>query len=57
MAGNVKTLPSHLFQRENRLTVNQIHHPMEFRNRIMTTGVNIPQKMAEHMLMTVLVRK
>jgi [lysine-biosynthesis-protein LysW]--L-2-aminoadipate ligase len=39
-----------LFETENGLTVNEINHTMEFRNSIMTTGVNIPQKMVEHVL-------
>ena len=34
-----------LFETEHGLTVNEINHTMEFRNSIVTTGVNIPQKM------------
>jgi [lysine-biosynthesis-protein LysW]--L-2-aminoadipate ligase len=37
-----------LFETEDGLTVNEINHTMEFRNSIDTTGVNIPQKMAEY---------
>ena len=40
-----------LFETENGLTVNEINHTMEFRNSITTTGVNIPQKMIEYVLM------
>lgn len=39
-----------LFETENGFTVNEINHTMEFRNSIATTGVNIPQKMIEHVL-------
>ncbi len=39
-----------LFETENGLTINEINHTMEFRNSITTTGVNIPQKMAEYVL-------
>jgi [lysine-biosynthesis-protein LysW]--L-2-aminoadipate ligase len=39
-----------LFETENGLTVNEINHTMEFRNSIDTTGVNIPQRMIEHVL-------
>jgi [lysine-biosynthesis-protein LysW]--L-2-aminoadipate ligase len=45
-----------LFETENGLTVNEINHTMEFRNSIATTGVNIPQKMAEHVLAQALVK-
>jgi len=34
-----------LFETEHGLTINEINHTMEFRNSIVTTGVNIPQKM------------
>ena len=36
-----------LFETGHGLTVNEINHTMEFRNSIDTTGVNIPQRMAE----------
>ena len=39
-----------LFETDNGLTVNEINHTMEFRNSIDTTGVNIPQKMAEYVV-------
>ena len=39
-----------LFETENGLTINEINHTMEFRNSITTTGVNIPQKMIEYVL-------
>jgi [lysine-biosynthesis-protein LysW]--L-2-aminoadipate ligase len=39
-----------LFETENGLTINEINHTMEFRNSITTTGVNIPQKMIDHVL-------
>lgn len=39
-----------LFETENGLTVNEINHTMEFRNSIVTTGVNIPEKMVEYVL-------
>lgn len=44
-----------LFETENGLTVNEINHTMEFRNSIMTTGVNIPQRMIEYVLAQVAV--
>lgn len=44
-----------LFETDNGLTVNEINHTMEFRNSIATTGVNIPQKMVEYVLMQVAV--
>ena len=40
-----------LFETENGLTVNEINHTMEFRNSIATTGVNIPQRMVDYVLM------
>ena len=40
-----------LFETEDRLTVNEINHTMEFRNSIDTTDVNIPQKMAAYVAM------
>jgi len=44
-----------LFETENGLTINEINHTMEFRNSIATTGVNIPQKMVEYVLASVMV--
>lgn len=44
-----------LFETEHGLTVNEINHTMEFRNSIMTTGVNIPQKMVDYVLKSVVV--
>lgn len=44
-----------LFETDNGLTVNEINHTMEFRNSIATTGVNIPRKMVEYLLMQVAV--
>jgi [lysine-biosynthesis-protein LysW]--L-2-aminoadipate ligase len=46
-----------LFETENGLTINEINHTMEFRNSITTTGVNIPQKMAEYVLAQIAVRQ
>jgi [lysine-biosynthesis-protein LysW]---L-2-aminoadipate ligase len=45
-----------LFETENGLTINEINHTMEFRNSITTTGVNIPQKMIDYILMQVPVK-
>lgn len=45
-----------LFETENGLTINEINHTMEFRNSIVTTGVNIPQKMIEYVLTQVPVK-
>jgi len=42
-----------LFETENGYTINEINHTMEFRNSIITTGVNIPQKMIEYVLQNV----
>ena len=42
-----------LFETDNGLTINEINHTMEFRNSIATTGVNIPAKMVEYVLMSV----
>ena len=39
-----------LFETEHGLTVNEINHTMEFRNSIVTTGVNIPQKMIDYVV-------
>ncbi len=45
-----------LFETENGLTINEINHKMEFRNSIVTTGVDIPHKMIEYVLMQGVVR-
>jgi [lysine-biosynthesis-protein LysW]--L-2-aminoadipate ligase len=45
-----------LFETEKGLTVNEINHTMEFRNSIATTGVSIPQKMIEYILMQAAVK-
>ena len=42
-----------LFETENDMTINEINHTMEFRNSITTTGVNIPEKMADYVLMNI----
>ncbi len=42
-----------VFETEHGLTINEINHTMEFRNSIVTTGVNIPQKMVEYVLQSV----
>ena len=39
-----------LFETEHGLTINEINHTMEFRNSIVTTGVNIPQKMIDYVV-------
>jgi len=39
-----------LFETDNGLTVNEINHTMEFRNSVMTTGVNIPQKIVAYVI-------
>jgi [lysine-biosynthesis-protein LysW]--L-2-aminoadipate ligase len=39
-----------LFETENGLSINEINHTMEFRNSIVTTGVNIPEKMVDYVL-------
>jgi [lysine-biosynthesis-protein LysW]--L-2-aminoadipate ligase len=39
-----------LFETENGLVINEINHTMEFRNSIVTTGVNIPEKMIDYVL-------
>ncbi len=39
-----------LFETDNGMTINEINHTMEFRNSIVTTGVNIPEKMVEYVL-------
>ncbi len=43
-----------LFETENGLTINEINHTMEFRNSITTTGVNIPEKMVDYLLRSML---
>jgi [lysine-biosynthesis-protein LysW]--L-2-aminoadipate ligase len=45
-----------LFETEHGLSVNEINHTMEFRNSIATTGVDIPQKMIEYVLMQAAVK-
>ena len=42
-----------LFETENGMTINEINHTMEFRNSITTTGVNIPEKMADYVQMNI----
>ncbi|MDH3375451.1 MAG: lysine biosynthesis protein LysX [Gammaproteobacteria bacterium] len=37
-----------LLEAEGRLLVNEVNYTMEFRNSIDTTGVNIPQKVADY---------
>lgn len=39
-----------VFETEEGLTVNEVNYTMEYKNSITTTGVNIPQKMAEYIL-------
>ncbi len=46
-----------VFETENGLTINEINHTMEFRNSIVTTGVNIPQRMIEYLLAQVRVHQ
>jgi [lysine-biosynthesis-protein LysW]--L-2-aminoadipate ligase len=45
-----------LFETEHGLSINEINHTMEFRNSIGTTGVDIPQKMIEYVLMQAAVK-
>lgn len=45
-----------LFETENGLTINEINHTMEFRNSIVTTGVDIPHKMIDYVLMQAVVQ-
>ena len=45
-----------LFETENGLTINEINHKMEFRNSIVTTGVDIPHKMIAYALLQGVVR-
>jgi [lysine-biosynthesis-protein LysW]--L-2-aminoadipate ligase len=40
-----------IFESTNGLQVNEVNHTMEFRNSIHTTGVNIPEKMVDYVLM------
>lgn len=39
-----------VFETEQGLMVNEVNYTMEYKNSITTTGVNIPQKMIEHVL-------
>lgn len=39
-----------VFETEQGLMVNEVNYTMEYKNSITTTGVNIPQKMAEYIL-------
>lgn len=39
-----------VFETNNGLTVNEVNHTMEFRNSILTTGVNIPKLMVDYVL-------
>ncbi|MCC7022473.1 MAG: lysine biosynthesis protein LysX [Thermomicrobiales bacterium] len=39
-----------LFESERGLLVNEVNYTMEFRNSIDTTGVNIPEKIVDHVL-------
>lgn len=39
-----------VFETENGLMVNEVNYTMEYKNSIVTTGVNIPQKMVEYIL-------
>lgn len=39
-----------VFETEEGLMVNEVNYTMEYKNSITTTGVNIPQKMAEYVL-------
>ncbi|MBS3945189.1 MAG: lysine biosynthesis protein LysX [Melioribacter sp.] len=39
-----------VFETEQCLMVNEVNYTMEYKNSITTTGVNIPQKMAEYIL-------
>lgn len=40
-----------LFETAEGLTVNEVNHTMEFRNSIDTTGVNIPARMVDYVVM------
>lgn len=46
-----------VFEAEDGLVVNEVNHTMEFRNSIMTTGVNIPALMVDYVLSRVPVRE
>lgn len=39
-----------IFETENGLMVNEVNYTMEYKNSIVTTGVNIPKKMVEYIL-------
>jgi len=39
-----------IFETENGLLVNEVNYTMEYKNSIVTTGVNIPKKMVEYIL-------
>jgi [lysine-biosynthesis-protein LysW]--L-2-aminoadipate ligase len=39
-----------LESRDGRLLISEVNHTMEFRNSIDTTGVDIPGRMADHVL-------
>ena len=39
-----------LFETDSGYLVNEVNHTMEFRNSIDTTGVNIPERMAQFVL-------
>ena len=55
-AVGVGLLALDLFETEHGLSVNEINHTMEFRNSIATTGVDIPQRMIEYVLMQAAVK-
>ncbi|MDH7605398.1 MAG: lysine biosynthesis protein LysX [Melioribacter sp.] len=39
-----------IFETENGFLVNEVNYTMEYKNSIVTTGVNIPKKMVEYIL-------
>ena len=39
-----------VFETADGFKVNEVNHTMEFRNSIITTGVNIPARMVDFML-------
>jgi len=39
-----------VFETTDGFTVNEVNHTMEFRNSIITTGVNIPARMVAYVL-------
>ena len=39
-----------IFETSDGLLVNEVNYTMEFRNSIDTTGVNIPERIVEHVL-------